>query len=43
MKMILKDSTFKELGVASRIRVEENFSRRQWVDGDEKIYLSFTS
>ena len=43
MKKILSNDRYKEFGIAARQRVEDYFSRRQWVEGDEKIYLSYTA
>jgi glycosyltransferase involved in cell wall biosynthesis len=42
MNMIISGDKYQQFGRASRLRVEENFSRHQWVSGDERIYLSFT-
>lgn len=42
MKKIISDKTYEKFGIASRSRVEEHFSRRQWIEGDERIYLDFT-
>ena len=41
MNKILSGSLFKEFGLASRGRVEQHFSRHQWVKGDERIYLNY--
>ena len=39
MSAILRDSTYQEFGQASRERVVKLFSRKQWIEGDERIYL----
>jgi len=36
---ILGDGQCRVLGQAARSRVERLFSRRLWVDGDERVYL----
>lgn len=41
MRRILQDGSYLRLGEAARERVERLFSRRQWVEGDEAIYLRF--
>jgi glycosyltransferase involved in cell wall biosynthesis len=38
---ILKDDAFVGMGQAARERVERLFSRRSWVEGDERIYRSW--
>jgi glycosyltransferase involved in cell wall biosynthesis len=42
MRRIVEDDRFREQGRAARARVEQLFSRRQWVVGDEAVYLNFS-
>ena len=42
MIRIVSDGTYLLQGKAARARVERLFSRRQWVNGDEEVYLRFT-
>jgi len=39
MVSVLEERRFETMGKASRDRVERLFSRRQWIQGDEKVYL----
>lgn len=39
MKRIVSEQRHLSFGAAGRQRVERLFSRRSWVDGDEKVYL----
>ncbi|MFV1982138.1 MAG: glycosyltransferase [Thiohalomonadales bacterium] len=41
MNKIMVDDTFKQFGLNSRQRVEDLFSRKQWVSGDKAIYLNY--
>ncbi|MBI3899528.1 MAG: glycosyltransferase [Gammaproteobacteria bacterium] len=41
MKRMLAEQTHVQQGKAARERVERLFSRRQWVNGDEQVYLRF--
>lgn len=41
MQKILKDNMYVKFGENSRQRVEDLFSRRQWVSGDKAIYLNY--
>jgi len=40
MRLVEKENC-QRLGQAARSRVERLFSRRQWIDGDEEVYLRF--
>jgi len=40
MRMVENENCLR-LGQAARNRVERLFSRRQWIDGDEEVYLRF--
>ncbi|MDO6459862.1 glycosyltransferase [Granulosicoccaceae sp. 1_MG-2023] len=42
MLKIIADDKYIEFGERSRQRVVDLFSRKQWIIGDEKAYLSFT-
>lgn len=39
MCRVLDDDQYRRLGTAARERVVRLFSRRSWVDGDERVYL----
>ena len=39
MLEIARDGQFRAMGEAARARVERLFSRKQWVEGDEQVYL----
>lgn len=41
MQRISRDQAFIALGQAARERVERLFSRRAWVNGDERVYLQW--
>lgn len=41
MCRVLDNEQYREFGAASRARVERLFSRRSWVDGDERVYLDW--
>ncbi|MCB1754546.1 MAG: glycosyltransferase [Gammaproteobacteria bacterium] len=41
MLAILADEKYKQFGIKSRQRVVELFSRKQWIVGDERVYLGF--
>ena len=41
MRQILVDGQHKTMGRAARERVERLFSRQSWVEGDERVYLSW--
>ena len=41
MTRILDGKTYERFGKNARARVETLFSQRQWVDGDERIYLDW--
>ncbi len=40
MLTIAAQRQFEKMGVAARERVERLFSRRQWIEGDERVYLN---
>lgn len=40
MLTISLDRRYETMGRAARARVEKLFSRKQWVEGDEAVYLS---
>ncbi len=41
MLRILEDEKYKQFGLESRQRVVDLFSRKQWIAGDERVYLQF--
>ncbi len=41
MLKILNNNQYEQFGKASRQRVVDLFSRRQWIIGDERVYLQF--
>ncbi|KPK56658.1 MAG: group 1 glycosyl transferase [Acidithiobacillales bacterium SM23_46] len=41
MRLMVADGRYRGMGEAARSRVERLFSRRSWVDGDERVYLSW--
>lgn len=41
MERIIQSDTHLAFGRAARERVESLFSRRSWIDGDERIYLQW--
>ncbi len=41
MLEILRDKKYNEFGARSRQRVVDLFSRKQWISGDERVYLGF--
>jgi L-malate glycosyltransferase len=41
MRQLLTSGQYGTMGLAARERVERLFSRRSWVEGDEKVYLSW--
>jgi glycosyltransferase involved in cell wall biosynthesis len=43
MLRIVENGAYREMGEKARARVERLFSQRQWVDGDERIYLQWAS
>jgi len=43
MREILAQDRYKTQGRAARERVERLFSRRQWVEGDERVYLEWSA
>lgn len=42
MREVLADDLYQAYGRAARERVERLFSRRQWVEGDEQVYLNWS-
>ncbi len=42
MMKIMEQDRYVEFGKRSRQRVVDLFSRRQWMDGDERVYLAHT-
>lgn len=41
MRRLMSDGRHLEFGRAARARVEKLFSRRAWVEGDERVYLAW--
>jgi len=41
MKQIICDNRFVEFGRQSTVRATRLFSKQQWVEGDEAIYLRY--
>jgi len=41
MRQLMEGERYEAMGRAARERVERLFSRRSWVEGDERVYLSW--